>query len=94
MDVVLLRWPVEQARRDELKREGRPRLLLVENGAPPPLTTGEMEDWIRIPADEVDLRARVDGLRRRIDGKAVVVPELDDDGVLRVSDRWVSLPPV
>jgi DNA-binding response OmpR family regulator len=94
MDVVLLRWPTEQPRREELRREGRPRLLLVEDGAPPPITVGELEDWIRTPAEEIDLRARVDGLQRRAFGLSAAPPELDDDGVLRVGDRWVSLPPV
>ncbi len=94
MDVVLLRWPLEYGRRDELRRAGCPRLLLVEDGAPPPVTTEDLEDWIRFPADEVDLRARVEGLQRRVVGLAPPVPELDDDGVLRAGDRWVSLPPV
>jgi DNA-binding response OmpR family regulator len=95
VDVVLVRWPVEAARRDELQREGRPRLLLLEDGVPPP-TAGadDVEDWIRVPAGEADLRARVDGLRRRAEARVDPAPALDDDGVLRLGDRWVSLPPV
>lgn len=94
MDVVLLRWPSEQLRRDELREEGRPRLLLLEDGAVPPVASDELEDWIRVPAGEADLRARVDGLRRRIEAKVDPAPDLDEDGVLRLGDRWVSLPPV
>jgi hypothetical protein len=94
VDVVLLRWPAEQLRRDELRTEGRPRLLLLEDGAVPPVAPDELEDWIRVPAGEVDLRARVDGLRRRVEAKVDPAPDLDDDGVLRLGDRWVSLPPV
>lgn len=94
VDVVLLRWPVEQARRDEARQAGRPRLLLVENGAPAPLPTDELEDWIRIPAADADLRARVLGLRQRAASRAAPEPALDDDGVLRLGDRWVALPPV
>jgi DNA-binding winged helix-turn-helix (wHTH) protein len=94
VDVVLLRWPVQQARREVLRTEARPRLLLVEDGAPPPVTTDDLEDWIRVPAAEVDLRARVEGLRRRVESREPAVPRLDDDGVLRVGSRWVSLPPV
>ena len=90
-----MRWPVEQARRDELQREGRPRLLLLEDGvAPPPAGPDDLEDWIRVPAGEVDLRARVEGLRRRAEARVDPAPALDDDGVLRLGDRWVSLPPV
>jgi Transcriptional regulatory protein, C terminal len=94
VDVVLLRWPAEQLRRDELRSEGRPRLLLLEDGAVPPVAPDELEDWIRVPAGEVDLRARVDVLRRRVEAKVDPAPDLDDDGVLRLGDRWVSLPPV
>jgi Transcriptional regulatory protein, C terminal len=95
VDVVLVRWPVEAARRDELKREGRPRLLLLEGGAaPPPDSPDDLEDWIRVPAGDADLRARVGGLQRRIEARADAAPALDDDGVLRLGDRWVSLPPV
>ena len=95
MDVVLVRWPVEATRRDDLKREGRPRLLLLEDGVPPPAATADdVEDWIRVPAGEADLRARVDGLRRRAEARIDPAPALDDDGVLRLGDRWVSLPPV
>jgi DNA-binding response OmpR family regulator len=54
----------------------------------------DLEDWIRVPASEEDLRNRVDGLRRRIDGGLAPLPDLDEDGVLRCSGRWVSLPPV
>jgi DNA-binding response OmpR family regulator len=95
VDVVLVRWPVEAARRDELMREGRPRLLLLEDGVdPPPTPPDDLEDWIRVPAAEVDLRARVDALRHRAEARIDPAPALDDDGVLRLGDQWVSLPPV
>lgn len=93
VDVVLLRWPAEQARRAELHDNGCPRLLLVEDGVAP-LPVDELEDWIRVPATDADLRVRVDGLRRRIAHRIPPPPDLDDDGVLRLDDRWVSLPPV
>lgn len=94
VDVVLVRWPAEQARWDELRAEGRLRLLLVEDGAPPPVLVDELEDWVRVPVGEADLRARVEGLRRRAEAKAEPEPSLDEDGVLRLGDRWVALPPV
>ncbi len=93
VDVVLLRWPAEHARRAELQRRGCPRLLLVEAGAPP-LPADDLEDWIRVPAGEADLQARVDGLRHRSEVRHRPRPELDADGVLRLEDRWVALPPV
>ncbi|HKH04325.1 MAG TPA: winged helix-turn-helix domain-containing protein [Acidimicrobiales bacterium] len=93
MEVALVHWPAEEARREELRRDGQPRLLLVEKGAPPIPSDG-LEDWIRLPADDIDLRVRVEALRRRADSGTSTRPELDDDGVMRVGDRWVSLPPV
>jgi hypothetical protein len=93
VEVALVHWPAEQDRREELRRAGQPRLLLVERGAPP-IPTDELEDWIRLPADDLDLRVRVEALRRRTGADTGAVPVLDDDGVLRLGDRWVSLPPV
>ena len=93
VEVALVHWPAEEDRREELRRAGQPRLLLVERGAPP-IPSDELEDWIRLPAEDIDLRVRVEALRRRTDAAGDAVPQLDDDGVLRVGDRWVSLPPV
>jgi DNA-binding winged helix-turn-helix (wHTH) protein len=90
--VSLVRWPAESERREALRQAGEPRLLLVEQGAPP-LPADHLEDWIRLPADDLDLRTRVEALRRRLQAGGAGVPRLDD-GVLRVGDRWVALPPV
>lgn len=89
----MLRWPEEEDRRAEL-RLARPRLLLVEQSTAPPLVVDELEDWIRVPAGDVDLHARLEALRRRVEARTDPAPELDDNGVLRVGDRWGSLPPV
>ncbi len=89
-----MRWPAEERRRADLEQAGRLRLLLVEDGVPAPLAADELEDWIRVPADDDDVRARVDGLRRRLEARVSPAPALDADGVLRIGSRWVSLPPV
>lgn len=94
MDVVLLRWPAEAARRDDLAERGVARLLLVENGAAPPAPVDCLEDWIRVPAPELDLRARLAALENRARRHSPAVPTLDADGVLRFGGAWVSLPPV
>src|SRR3546814_10423081 len=60
----------------------------------PPIGVDELEDWIRVPASESDVQARVEGLRRRLSAQVQPAPDIDEDGVLRVGDRWVSLPPV
>ena len=96
-DVVLVRWPAERSERDRLSALGRPRLLLVAPDAAAPAVEDPLEDWVRAPASETDVRARVETLRRRAaaSGPAVTEePSLDDDGVLRWHGRWVSLPPV
>ncbi|MET0728866.1 MAG: helix-turn-helix domain-containing protein [Acidimicrobiales bacterium] len=94
MDVVVMRWPVEEQRRQALRAAGQPRLLLIEQATEPPVPADDLEDWIRVPAVDSDVRVRVEGLRRRARSSMEVAPELDADGVLRLGDRWVSLPPV
>jgi DNA-binding response OmpR family regulator len=90
MAVELVRWPAEEQRRADLRDRGLPRVLLVEAGTPPPVTVDPMEDWIRIPADDRDLQARMETLVRRITTR----PELDGDGVLRSGNGWAALPPI
>ncbi len=92
--MILVRWPVEESRRTLLREEGVPRLLLVENGVAPPRTVDDLEDWVRVPADEVDLHARVENLNRKAQSRVEVAPHLDEDGVLRAGPGWVPLPPV
>jgi DNA-binding winged helix-turn-helix (wHTH) protein len=97
MDVVLVRWPGESDRLAQVRQAGRPRLLLVDSDTPPPLTGDALEDWIRVPAREADVRARIAvlSLRAGMNGTSTgPEPVLDDDGVLRFRGQWVSLPPV
>jgi DNA-binding winged helix-turn-helix (wHTH) protein len=94
VEVVLVRWPQEADRRERLQTEGRARLLMVEPDAAPPIVVDCLEDWVRVPADERDVRARVDTLASRAEDNRQRVPELDVDGVLRFDGAWVGLPPV
>ena len=95
MDVVVVRWPAERDRRAELQRLGLPRLLLIEDGEPPPATDDCLEDWVRAPIDDDDMHARLAGLQRRtIVHGGGGGPVLDADGVLHHDDVWVALPPV
>jgi len=93
-DVTVVRWPDERERREALARSGHARLLLVEEAAAPPVSVDPLEDWVREPCSDLDLRARVEGLRLRMVQRLEVVPELDGDGVIRFGDRWATLPPV
>jgi DNA-binding response OmpR family regulator len=52
---------------------------------------GALEDWLREPYDTVDLYARREGLRRRLDARSPVV--FDQDGLLHRGRRWVDLSP-
>src|SRR5687767_10655034 len=67
VDVALVRWPTEDEKRAELALGSVPRLLLLEDGAEPPDDSDCLEDWVRLPASEVDLHARIVGLTRRAD---------------------------
>ena len=88
----MLHWPEEDGQRQRLSLSGGPRLLLVEEGQPPPSVLDCLEDWIRIPAAESDLQARVDTLAARNQAHQHYPPGLDRHGVLRYQDRWVALP--
>lgn len=92
VDVALLQWPEEERARARLAAVGRPRLLLVAPGGPAPVLLDELEDWLRVPVDPDDLRARTEVLERR-GGTALPSPgvTLDDDGLLRVGASWVAL---
>lgn len=92
-DVVMVRWPAEPHRRAEAAAANSPRLLLLEAGSLPPEDDDCLEDWMYIPADEVELRLRTTTLMRRA-SRHRDVPSLDDDGLLHTAGGWVSLPPV
>jgi DNA-binding response OmpR family regulator len=94
MDVTLLRWPSENGRRQRLSLAGGPRLLLVEVGESPPPVLDCLEDWIRVPAPEDEVLARVQALSVRRAAHEHDAPGLDPDGVLRFRGKWVSLPPL
>jgi DNA-binding response OmpR family regulator len=90
-DVAVLQYPGEHERLAGLRDSGVPRLLLVEAGAPPPANVDPLEDWVRVPAPDEDVRARLATLAARADH---VVPNVDADGLLHYDGRWVALSPV
>ncbi len=94
MDVELLHWPGERQRRERLRANGRPRLLLVEHGVEPPTPSDLLEDWIRVPAARSDVRARIDGILRRAEFTADAEISIDDTGSLRTGPHRIPLPPV
>jgi len=96
MEVALVRWPEEAETREDLRRTAKPRVLLLVGGSPPPTPVDDLEDWIRVPVSDADLRARMEWLSRRLSPPPVNVemPVLDDDGLMRTDAGWVPLPPV
>ncbi|MGI9622768.1 MAG: winged helix-turn-helix domain-containing protein [Acidimicrobiales bacterium] len=95
MQVVALSWPLEEERRRLLDAAGIPRLLVVGSDQRPPVIESPLEDWIRVPAPEVDRSARVEALLRRAGaGDQAPKPYVDDDGLVRVGRAWVAVPPV
>ena len=90
----MLRWPEEEDRRASISQAGGARLLLVPDGQDPPQVGDCLEDWVRVPAAEDEVRARVDALTLRSQAHLRAGPVLDDFGVLRVNGAWVALPPL
>ena len=80
MDVALVHWPAEADRLERLRERREPRLVVVEEG-PPPTTEDWLEDWLRTPVDEEEIRIRLETLRARArqqPGELTL-----DEGVLR-----------
>lgn len=53
----MVRWPAEEAKLAEIRSAGHARLVLVPEGVAPPLTSDPLEDWVRLPASDDDVRA-------------------------------------
>lgn len=94
VDVEILKWPLQDERRRTLAAHRRPRLLLVGATESPPMCEDALEDWVRLPADDADVAARADALRRRATTTTDRAPIIDGDGVVRFNGSWVALPPV
>ncbi|HEX9548868.1 MAG TPA: helix-turn-helix domain-containing protein [Acidimicrobiales bacterium] len=90
MAVVVLRWPEEEHEVERLSSQGIPHLLLVRPDAPAPARDDELEDWIRLPADDNDILARMNALERRASRKSAG-PEVDGNGRVSHRGRWVTL---
>jgi DNA-binding response OmpR family regulator len=92
--VALVRWPDELDRVERLRTAGVPRLLLVGEDASAPLPVDSLEDWIRLPVREDELRARVTTLRSRARGPVAAAPTVDEDGLLWYRGQWIALSPI
>jgi DNA-binding response OmpR family regulator len=86
----MIAWPAGAAQREVLRRSQIPRLLLVAPDVEPPIVDELLEDWIRLPATERDVRARA----RTLELRARPRPTLDEGGMLWFQHRAVPLSPV
>jgi DNA-binding response OmpR family regulator len=92
-DVVVVHWPEQRDELPRLAEQGVPRLLLVAPAADPPDAGDVLQDWVRLPGDERDVRARLSGLRRRA-ADLETPPTVDEHGRLLFGHRWVQLSPI
>jgi hypothetical protein len=91
-DITLVRWPEEAERLERLRRERLPRLLLVASDAIAPPCGDCEEDWIRLPADDADVRTRLTSLAERWTRYGLGRdPDIDAAGRVRFQGRWVAL---
>jgi len=91
--VSVLHWPAQADKADALAADGRPRLLLVAPDADPPMPEDTLCEWVRLPADERDVAARILTLTRRLEPVVPERPRVDDSGRLLFRNGWVALSP-
>ena len=92
-DVVVLVWPEQEERRAQLEHAGTPRLLLVEQGIDPPAGESCLEDWVRLPVADADVRARLASLASRA-ARHPTQPTVDVNGRLMHHGAVVHLSPL
>ncbi len=87
--VVVLSWPRDAQRREDLADSDQAVLLLVDEDVPAP-RCGPREDWVREPADPEEIRARRVSLLART--SCAACPRIDD-GLLLFRGGWAAVPP-
>jgi len=92
-EVVAIRWPEEREEAARLAAAGVAVLYLVGGDEDPPVPSGCLEDWVRIPGEERDLRARLAALELRA-ALHHTPPFVDDDNRLHHDGRVVALSPI
>jgi hypothetical protein len=90
-EVMLVRWPEDGDDGFRLARDGVAVLYLVAGDDAPPTPVGCLEDWIRIPGDDRDLRARVAALELRSLAHRSP-PRVDHDGRFHYRGNVLLLP--
>lgn len=89
-EVMLVRWPEEGDEGMRLAGAGAAVLYLIDGDHDPPTPTTCLEDWVRIPGDERDLRARVAALELRA-LTHYAPPRVDPEGRLHYRGKVMAL---
>jgi two-component system OmpR family response regulator len=89
-DVVLLPWPEERDETPRLVSSGVAVLYLVDSEDEPPAVTSCLEDWVRVPGDDRDIRARIAALEVRA-AVHTSRPHVDHLGTIHYRTHVVSL---
>lgn len=92
-DVVILRWPEQVDEVERLDRAGVARLFLLEAEVPPPEIESCLQDWIRLPATDADVRARLRALEHRASTHQSI-PAVSEFGELSHRGRSLFLSPL
>jgi DNA-binding response OmpR family regulator len=92
-EVIVLNWPAQADEAKALGDQRTPRLLLVAADADPPMSVDPLEEWVRLPADERDVAARILSLTRRAEPTQPDRPRVDASGRLLFRNSWVALSP-
>lgn len=92
--VELVAWPSNARRREQLRSLGLARVLVLEEGADPPLVWDDLEDWVRASAAADEVTARCERVRAAAatdlaDEPAPVL--VDTEGTVRRGDQTVHV---
>ena len=91
-EVVAICWPEERDDAARFVAAGVAVLYLVRDEDDPPIPTGCLEDWVRIPGDDRDMHARISALELRA-ALHQSPPFVDNGGRLHHRGRVVALNP-
>ena len=90
--VALIAWPRDAQHAEAMRAARLPRLLMLSETADPPLCDDELQDWVRIPADPLEVSARLQALQLR--AARLRRPAIDESGRFTVGGRWIALSPI
>jgi hypothetical protein len=91
-DIPLIVWPGGRAERELCRAEGRPCILVIGPGEPPPPDWDELEDWVRAPVNPVEVATRQSTLRHR--HRELTHGISLEAGLLRRDEAWTTVSPL